>query len=182
MQEAMSRFQPTRTSPELRAVRGPGAPGAGVDELAGRSEVLLNRLVEIEQGLAVQEWWLLGRTLPEARLLSEIVSLLAVARGELLQFLADFFGRGPLGFDPAETPGGNEEPRLNDPLWVRQRREQTIYLLRNVAASLPPMIQYARMLRAAAERLNVAVTGLDGLGIVAGRLEEAHELLQQPPS
>jgi hypothetical protein len=171
-----------RSSSELRAVRGPGAPGAGVDELAGRSEMLLNRIVEIEQGLAVQEWWLLGRTLPEARLLSEIISLLAVARGELLQFLSDFFNRAPLGFDPAENPNGGEEPRLDDPMWVRQRRDQTIYLLRNVAAALPPMIQYARMLRANAERLSLAVTALDGLNIVAGRLEEAYELLQQPPT
>ena len=63
--------------------------------------MLLHRIVEIEQGLAVQEWWLLGRALPEARLMTEIISLLAVARGELFQFLADFFGRAPLGFDPA---------------------------------------------------------------------------------
>ncbi len=171
-----------RSAPELRAVRGPGAPGEGVDELAGRSEMLLHRIVEIEQGLSVQEWWLLGRALPEARLLAEITSLLAVARGELFQFLADFFGRAPLGFDPAENPAGNEEPRLDDPIWMRERREQTLYLLRNVAAALPPMIQYARMLRTNAERLRVAVTALDGLSIVAGRLEEAHELLQQPPS
>lgn len=171
-----------RSSPELRAVRGPGAPGEGVDELAGRSEMLLHRIVEIEQGLAVQEWWLLGRALPEARLLTEIISLLAVARGELFQFLADFFGRAPLGFDPAENPAGNAEPHPDDPIWMRERREQTLYLLRNVAAALPPMIQYARMLRANAERLNLAVTALDGLSIVAGRLEEAYELLQQPPS
>jgi hypothetical protein len=153
-----------------------------VDELAGRSEMLLHRIVEIEQGLAVQEWWLLGRALPEARLLTEIISLLAVARGELFQFLADFFGRAPLGFDPAESPTGNEEPRPNDPIWMNERRQQAIYLLRNVATSLPPMIQYARMLRANAERLSLAVTALDGLSIVAGRLEEAYELLQQPPA
>jgi hypothetical protein len=171
-----------RSSPELRAVRGPGAPGAGVDELAGRSEMLLHRIVEIEQGLAVQEWWLLGRALPEARLLTEIISLLAVARGELFQFLADFFGRAPLGFDPAENPTDNEKPRLDDPRWMDERRQQTLYLLRNVAASLPSMIQYARMLRANAERLSLAVTALDGLSIVAGRLEEAYELLQQPPA
>jgi hypothetical protein len=170
------------SSPELRAVRGPGAPGEGVDELAGRSEMLLHRIVEIEQGLAVQEWWLLGRALPEARLLTEIISLLAVARGELFQFLADFFGRAPLGFDPAENPTGAEDPHMDDPMWMNERRQQTIYLLRNVATSLPPMIQYARMLRANAERLNLAVTALDGLSIVAGRLEEAYELLQQPPS
>ncbi|HEX8727828.1 MAG TPA: hypothetical protein VF739_04355, partial [Ktedonobacterales bacterium] len=71
------------SSSELRAVRAPGAPSEAVDELAGRSEMLLHRIVEIEQGLAVQEWWLLGRALPEARLLTEIISLLAVARGEL---------------------------------------------------------------------------------------------------
>lgn len=171
-----------RSSPELRAVREPGMPGQGVDDLAGRSEMLLHRIVEIEQGLAVQEWWLLGRALPEARLLSEIISLLAVARGELFQFLSDFFGRAPLGFDPAENPTGNEEPRLDDSNWMRERRDQTIYLLRNVAAALPPMIQYARLLRANAERMNLAVTALDGLSIVAGRLEEAYELLQQPPS
>lgn len=171
-----------RSSSELRAVRGPGVPDESVDELAGRSEMLLHRIVEIEQGLAVQEWWLLGRALPEARLLTEIISLLAVARGELFQFLSDFFGRAPLGFDPSENPGGGDEPRLDDPNWMRERREQTLYLLRNVAAALPPMIQYARMLRANAERLNLAVTALDGLSIVAGRLDEAYELLQQPPS
>ena len=171
-----------RSSSELRAVRGPVARGEGVDELAGRSEMLLHRIVEIEQGLAVQEWWLLGRALPEARLLTEIISLLAVARGELFQFLADFFGRAPLGFDPAENPTGASESRPDDPNWMRERRAQTLYLLRNVATSLPPMIQYARLLRANAERLNLAVTALDGLSIVAGRLEEAYELLQQPPA
>jgi hypothetical protein len=144
--------------------------------------MLLHRIVEIEQGLAVQEWWLLGRALPEARLLSEIISLLAVARGELFQFLSDFFARAPLGFDPADNPGAGGEPRLDDPNWMRERRQQTLYLLRSVATALPPMIQYARMLRANAEHLNLAVTALDGLSIVAGRLEEAYELLLQPPS
>jgi hypothetical protein len=115
-------------------------------------------------------------------LLTEIISLLAVARGELFQFLADFFGRAPLGFDPAENPAGSEEPHMDNPMWMNERHQQILYLLRNVATSLPPMIQYARMLRANAERLNLAVTALDGLSIVAGRLEEAYELLQQPPS
>ena len=100
-----------------------GLTGAQQDpftELGGRTEALWRRVGELERALAVQEWWLYGRALPEARLLSEIGSLLAVARAELETALTQVFGRPT---PPAETedqppPPGDPAVLERDPAWI----------------------------------------------------------------
>jgi hypothetical protein len=159
-------------------------PGDPQSELAGRADTLCRRLIDIEQALAEQEWWLLGRALPEARLLAEVTSLLAVARGELENTLAQYFGH-PITrsdftdqFNALTTPSAAQ---THDPVWLAARRDQAIRLLRLVASSLPPMLQYGQMLRAYTERAGLARGAVDAFGIVADRLGEAYEALREPP-
>jgi hypothetical protein len=152
--------------------------------LAERADALCRRLVDIEHAVAVEEWWLLGRALPEARLLAEVSSLLAVARGELENVLAQHFGRSSARSDATDQFNSLAAPspeQTSDPVWLAGQREKAIHLLRLVASSLPPMMQYAQMLRAHAERLGFASGAVDSLGIVADRLNEAYEALRQPP-
>jgi hypothetical protein len=178
-------MQPSHPSAEARAVRLTGQPTDGVEMIGERSDMLLRRIVEIERTLAVQEWWLLGRALPEARLLSELSSVLAVARGELEHFLSDFFGRPSPASESSEMPAltaeGDLSYRMQDPTWLAGQRTQAIELLRMVAMSLPPMRQFAQMLHTAGERVGLAVPALDALRVVDEHLNDAHELLQHPP-
>ncbi len=155
-----------------------------IDALAGRTDALWRRLQDIEQALGVREWWLLGRALPEARLLSEISSLLAVARGEMENLLTQIFGRTIPRNDQtdqfAAVPGA-EELQSDDPAWLAASRDQAIGLLRMVAAALPAMLQYAEMLQGYAERIGLAPAVLDAFSIVAERLDEVREALRYPP-
>ncbi len=161
-----------------------GAAGTPQEELADRAETLCHRLMDIEQALAAQEWWLLGRALREARLLAEIASLLAVARGELENALAQYFNRPTMRAEQPEqsqTSRGPSTDELNDPSWVAANREQAIYLLRVVATALPAMMQYALLLHTNAERLGLPAAGVDAFGIVADRLNDSYEALREPP-
>lgn len=178
-------MQPSRPSIETRAVRLTGQRPGGVEMIGERSEMLLRRIGEIERTLAVQEWWLLARALPEARLLSELSSVLAVARGELEHFLAEFFGQPLPQADSMEMPAFASQDDLNarmqDRAWLQGQRTQAIELLRMVARSLPPMRQFAQMLHSAGERVGLAVSALDALRVVDEHLNDAYELLQRPP-
>lgn len=161
-----------------------GAAGNPQDDLANRAETLCHRLMDIEQALAAQEWWLLGRALPEARLLAEIASLLAVARGELENILGQYFNRPTMRAEQTEQAQGARGPsteELNDPAWVGANREQAVYLLRVVASALPPMMQYSLLLHTNAEKLGMPSAGVDAFGIVADRLSDAYEALREPP-
>jgi hypothetical protein len=178
-------MQPSRPSIEARAVRLTGQQAGGVEMIGERSEMLLRRVAEIERALAVQEWWLLAKVIPEAKLLSELSSVLAVARGELEHFLAEFFGHPLPSSDSAEMSVPLSDDDLNfhmqDPEWVRSQRVQAVELLRMVARSLAPMRQFAQMLHTAGERVGLAVSALDALRVVDEHLNDAHELLQHPP-
>jgi hypothetical protein len=161
-----------------------GTTGDPREELAERAETLCRRLMDIEQALAVQEWWLLGRALPEARLLAEVASLLAVARGELENALGQFFGRQSARHEQTDqftALGGPAPSEMNDPAWRAAQRDQAIHLLRLVASALPAMMQYAQLLQTHAERLGFPSAATDAFGIVVGRLEEAYDSLRQPP-
>ncbi len=152
----------------------------GADALAGRASTLLQRIMDVERTLMVQEWWMLGRAMREAGVLAEVVSLLAVARGELEDVLTQSFGR-----PPALGDAGDMLPppalHLDDPEWVHATRDQAIGLLRMAASALPAMRQYAQMLRQGAERLELPMAAIDAFGIVADRLSEAYETLAHPP-
>lgn len=152
-------------------------------ELAMRAQALTQRLHEIEDALSVQEWWLLGRELPEARLLSEISSLMAVARAELETVLTQVFGTAvPYGDSADHAPDGPADANApHDDTWHAQRREQALGLLRTIALALPPMLQYAQMLRQYAERFGLPSAAIDGFGIVSDRLNEIGEALREPP-
>jgi hypothetical protein len=147
--------------------------------LAGRATTLLQRILDVERTLAVQEWWMLGRAVREAGILAEVISLLAVARGELEDVLTGPFGQ-PRSFGDAGELPPPPPLRLEDPEWVHASRDQAIGLLRMAASALPAMRQYADMLRQSAERINMPVAATDGLGIVADRLGEAYEALAHP--
>jgi hypothetical protein len=159
-------------------------PTERIEALATRAEALWRRICEIESALAVREWWLLGRAIPEARLVAEVSSLLAVARGEMENVLTQGFG---LSIPPSDATdqygaiGRDDVLHTEDPAWVSACRTQAIGLLRMVAASLAPMLQYAEMLRSYSEQLAVPTSALDSLGIVADRLNEIGEALRTPP-
>lgn len=155
-----------------------------VTALADRAETLWRRLVDIERTISVQEWWMLGRAVPEASVLAEVASLLAVARGELEHALSVFFGRISEQSDRTDAFASvTAEPPddLTDPAWLAASRDQAIGLLRMVASMLPPMLQYAQMLAEYAQRLGLAAGVVDAFSIVAGRLNEVSEALRQPP-
>jgi hypothetical protein len=155
-----------------------------IEALGGRADALWRRLVEIEDALAVREWWMLGRSFPEARLLAEISSLLAVARGEMENALSQGFGYASLRADSTDqynAVGRDDTMRTGDPAWVAGCREQAVGLLRMIASGLPPMLQYAQMLRNYGEQLGIATPALDSFGIVTDRLNEINDALRQPP-
>jgi hypothetical protein len=164
---------PTGNSPTERA-----------EALAARAEALWRRICEIESALAAREWWLLGRAVPEARLVAEISSLLAVARGEMENALIQGFGL-PIprsdATDQYNAIGRDDTFHADDPAWISACRTQAIGLLRMVAASLPAMLQYAQMLRSYSDQLAVPTSALDSLGIVVDRLNESGEALRTPP-
>lgn len=165
---------------------GPSQSGGSqdaVEELATRAEALWRRLLDIERALAVQEWWMLGRVLPEARALAEVSSLFAVARGELENALEQYFGRAvPLtGQSNASELAGPEPPKPDDPTWVAASRDQALGLLRMVASSLPPMLKYAQMLQDYGRRYGLPSGAIDAFGIVAERMADVDEALRQPP-
>ena len=171
------------TPPERRMEPATASTDA-VTALADRAEALWRRLVDIERALSVQEWWMLGRAVPEAGVLAEVASLLAVARGELEHALSVFFGRTSEQLErtdafasvTADPPGD-----LSDPMWLAASHDQAVGLLRMVASILPPMLQYAQMLAEYAQRLGLAAGVIDAFGVVAGRLHEVTEALRQPP-
>lgn len=154
------------------------------EALGGRAETLFRRVRDMEKALAVQEWWLLGRVLPEARVLSEVSSLLAVARGELESALSHYFKievERAGQTDHFTVVEGAVPGDTNDAAWVAASRDQALGLLRMVAAVLAPMLQYAQMLRTYAEHLGLPSGAVDAFGIVQDRLSEIDEALRQPP-
>ncbi len=154
-----------------------------IEALATRIEALWRRVLDIERSLAVQEWWLLGRALPEARLLAEIASLLAVARGELEMVLGQVFGRAiPMSGQMDALPGATQEPmHPENEAWLAASRDQAIGLLRMVAGGLPAMLQFAQALADYCRRAGLAAEVTDALTVVASRLAEVDEALRQPP-
>ncbi|MEO7002832.1 MAG: hypothetical protein ABI068_13520, partial [Ktedonobacterales bacterium] len=124
-----------------------------------------------------------GKAFPEARILSELTSLLAVARSELENFLTDACHRLVPARDTAEIGDQSEQMRahISNPHWVRANQEQAQDLLGTMMTAIPPMTQYARALHGNAERLGMPATALDPLHIVMEQLNEALETLQQTP-
>ena len=158
--------------------------GTDVAQILGqRADALWRRLVDIEEALAVQEWWMLGRAVPVASLLAEVGSLLAVARGEMENALNLYFGRNIPRRDITDqySAVSHDAPVPDDEMWVQASRDQAMGLLRLVAGSLPPMYQYAQMLRAYADQYGLPSGSVDAFGIVADRLSEIGEALKQPP-
>lgn len=155
---------------------------AATQELAARAETLLKRLREVEDALTDQEWWLMGRVMPEARVLAEMTSLLAVARGELETFLVEVGSRQRDADSAAHRKEQDDVfDLMSDPMWMSGSREKAIALLRMCSAQIQPMRQYASVLQANAERLRLPAVALDPLSITAERLTEAEDLLRQPP-
>ena len=145
---------------------------------------LLQRIIAIERALSAQEWWLLGRVIPEAGQVAEVASLLAVARGELEQALDEQFDwRMPIkdvGASEEEGDLGTTSPDLaSDPAWTEARREEANRLLRMLRQNLPSMQSFAEQLRANAGDAGMAAAALGALGIAQDRLGEAIETLRE---
>jgi hypothetical protein len=145
---------------------------------------LLQRISAVERALSVQEWWLLGRAVPEAGQVAEVASLLAVARGELEQALDEQFDwRMPvIDTDRVEEEGDFETASpdpVSDPAWSQARGEEANRLLRMLRQNLPSMLSFAEQLRANAEEAGMLSAALNALGIVQDRLGEAIETVRQ---
>ena len=143
---------------------------------------LLQRIIAVERALSVQEWWLLGRDVPEARQVAEVASLLAVARGELEQALDEQFDWRLPVVDTVEEEGDLETASpdpVSDPAWTQARREEANRLLRMLGQNLPSMLSFAEQLRANVEDASMSSAALGVLGIVLDRLGEAIETVRQ---
>src|SRR5215831_11259160 len=137
------------TSKGLRAMQpswtsDTSLPPEVASALIAQSASLLQRIVVIERALATREWWLLGRVAPEAGLVAEIASLLAVARGELEQALEEQFDWRMPPTD-GETPTDEDDPAAlaRHPAWVSARQEEASGLLRMLGKALPAMQSFA---------------------------------------
>jgi hypothetical protein len=145
---------------------------------------LLQRIIAVERALSVQEWWLLGRDIPEAGQVAEVASLLAVARGELEQALDEQFDwRMPAMDTNASEQEGELEvvsPDLtSNPTWIEARRDEANRLLRMLAQNLPSMQSFAEQLRANAGDAGMTAAAFGALGIAQDRLGEAIETLRE---
>jgi hypothetical protein len=157
-----------------------GAPGAQTDQmrmLGENAAAFLERIKEAEQRIAVREWWMLGEAIPEARILAELASLLAVARGELEHTIVDHFGRVSLGADVfgAESHTSSDSMPLSDPVWLAERTQEVRSLLRAAAQVLPAYHKYGVALRDHVTALRLPPEAIHSLSIVADRLGEAVE-------
>jgi len=145
---------------------------------------LHQRIIAVERALNVQEWWLLGRAIPEAGQVAEVASLLAVARGELEQALDEQFDwrMSAMGTNASEQEGELEvvSPDLtSDPAWTEARREEANRLLRMLRQNMPSMQSFAEQLRANAGDAGMPAAALGALGIAHDRLGEAIETLRE---
>jgi hypothetical protein len=142
-----------------------------------QAELLMRRLEDLERLMAVQEWWMLGRALPEALALAEVTSLVTVARAELDRFLAQYCGIATAAAASSSDDGGTL-PQTDSLEAQAEWRASAAHVLRVLAAALPPTTTFARALRPAAERNALPPAAQDLLGIVSDRLSEAQETLQ----
>ncbi len=156
-------------------------PSVGTAQtLAMQVQPLATHVAHLERALTSREWWLLGRAIPEAQVLSELGSLLAVVRAE---------GEGMLGQRAPETPGDegqdavadDEHHLLNDPGWVQARREEAVAMLGTAATTLPQLLQYTQQLLRTAGPVSGSSSLREGLEIARDRLREAYEAVQLPP-
>jgi hypothetical protein len=148
----------------------PGGP------LGTQGDLLMRRLEELDRATSAQQWWLLGRALPEAHALAEVSSLLAVARAELDQLMVQFFQRPPSQAD-GDADGADADASPPDDADLAAQRAVAGQLLRMLGAALPPTTMFARNLWQGAERAGMPSAAVDALGIVAERLAEAQEAL-----
>jgi hypothetical protein len=145
---------------------------------------LHQRIIAVERALDVEEWWLLGRAIPQAGQVAEVASLLAVARGELEQTLDEQFDwRMPtMDTNVSEQEGELEvaSPDLtSDAAWTEARRDEANRLLRMLRQNLPSMQSFAEQLRANIGGAGMPAAALGVLGIVQDRLGEAIETLRE---
>jgi hypothetical protein len=145
---------------------------------------LLQRIIAVERALSVQEWWLLGRVVPEAGQVAEVASLLAVARGELEHALDEQFDwRLPSMDADASQQEGDLEPAspdlIHNPDWTQARGDEANRLLRMLRQNLPSMQSFTEQLRANAVDAGMPSAALGALGIAQDRLGEAIETVRQ---
>ena len=171
--------QPTNQPAAGQTPQTSQSPGA---QVGAQGDILMRRLLDIELLLGVNEWWLLGTKIPAAKLLSEVTSLLTVARAELDSCLREYCDRARAEPSPAETGDGeDDDPNVMDLDELAVRTEQATQMLRTMAEALPPTAHFARQLYGFAGRVGLHPSGVDILGIVADRLDEARETVASAP-
>jgi hypothetical protein len=159
---------------------------AAVAAVAPQAELLMRRLLDLERRLGVEEWWLLGRDLADAHVLAEVASVLAVARAELDQLLVQYCGRQPVtraAADDADVAGDDAledgaASASHDPARLARQRAEGQQLLQLLAVALPPTSTFARQLGPFAERSGMPAAAVEVLGIVADRVLDAQEAVQ----
>ena len=173
-------MQPSRAS-------GSNLPPEVASAILAQYVSLLQRIIAVERALNIQEWWLLGRAIPEAGQVAEAASLLAVARGELEQALDEQFSWRMPGMDTDESGQEGDlevaSPDLTgEPAWIEARRDEANRLLRMLRQNLPSMQSFAEQLRANVGDAGMPPVALGALGIVQDRLGEAIETLRETES
>jgi hypothetical protein len=155
---------------------------AAIAAVAPQADLLMRRLLELEQRLSAEEWWMLGRVVPEAGLLAEVASLLAVARAELDQMLVQFCGRLPTTPGAADDAAGEVADDAGagggDSGQIARQHAEAMQLLQVLAVALPPTTTFARQLGPFAERSGMPPAAVELLGIVADRVLDAQEAIQ----
>jgi hypothetical protein len=156
-------------------------PGVGAAQtLATQVQTLVEHVVEAERALSAREWWLLGRAIPEAHVLSELASLLSVARAELEGLLGQVAPSAPTGEADEATVSDDEQHLLNDPGWVQARCDEAVALLGQAATNLPALLEYTQQLLLLAEHAPSSSALLEGLEIARDRLTDACEAIGPP--
>jgi hypothetical protein len=154
---------------------------AAIAAVAPQADLLMRRLLNLEQRLEAEEWWLLGRAFAEARVLAEVASLLSVARAELDQMLVQFCGRQPTVLpanDTGDDPANELPDSSGDPARLTRQRAEGLQVLQVLAVALPPTTMFARQLGPFAERSGMPPAAVEVLGIVADRVLDAQEAVQ----
>lgn len=158
------------------------ADGA-VEAVTSRIAALVQRIDDVERALGVQEWWLLADAIAEARVLSELVSLLAVARGEMTHLLRERGGLAqwpPQGEDLADDDYAAPPPDVSNPVFLQASRDQALGLMRLAALAIPAIHQYTRALLGMTRRAPVPVSLVDALEAAEERLADATDLIAAP--
>ncbi len=139
---------------------------------------VFRQLSDLERHATTQEWWMYGRTLPEARRIAEITSLLAAARADLGRLL-DTLGH-PQSVS-ISGPGTSElhfaQSFAGDRGWALAHRDEAVSILRLTAQAVPSILTAMSRIRLTHGANSVALAARSQLERVGSRLLEIRPLV-----